>query len=230
MTEMVTNEVPASNAYLEKMNKFWRAANYLSACQLYLLDNPLLKKPLTPDMIKKKIVGHWGTVPAQNFVFVHMNRLIKLYDLDLILLSGPGHGGNFFIANDYLDGSYSEIYPNISQDEAGMQKLFKQFSFPGGVPSHCAPETPGSIHEGGELGYSIAHACGAIFDNPDLIAATVVGDGEAETGPLATSWQCNKFINPITDGVVLPILNLNGYKIANPTIFGRMSHQELVDF
>lgn len=230
MTEMVTNEIPASNAYLEKMNKFWRAANYLSACQLYLLDNPLLKKPLTPDMIKKKIVGHWGTVPAQNFVFVHMNRLIKLYDLDLILLSGPGHGGNFFIANDYLDGSYSEIYPNISQDEAGMQKLFKQFSFPGGVPSHCAPETPGSIHEGGELGYSIAHACGAIFDNPDLIAATVVGDGEAETGPLATSWQCNKFINPITDGVVLPILNLNGYKIANPTIFGRMSHQELVDF
>ena len=230
METMIEEKGPITDELLDKMNRYWMAANYLSAAQLYLLDNPLLKKPLTMDMIKKKIVGHWGTVPGQNFIFTHLNRAIKRYDLDLILLSGPGHGGNFFIANDYLDGTYSEVYPNVSQDEAGMQKLFKQFSFPGGVPSHCAPETPGSIHEGGELGYSIAHACGAIFDNPDLIAATVVGDGEAETGPLATSWQCNKFINPVNDGAVLPILHLNGYKIANPTIFGRLSHEELVDF
>ena len=221
---------PITDALLKKMDAWFRAANYLSAGQLYLLENPLLKKPLTLDMIKKKIVGHWGTVPGQNFVFVHLNRAIKRYDLDLILLSGPGHGGNFFIANDYMDGSYSEIYPNISQDEAGMQKLFKQFSFPGGVPSHCAPETPGSINEGGELGYGIAHAFGAVFDNPGLIAAVTVGDGEAETGPLATSWQCNKFLNPATDGAVLPILHLNGYKIANPTLFARMSHEEITDF
>ena len=221
---------PITDELLEKINKFWRAANYLSAGQLYLLENPLLKKPLTINMVKKKIVGHWGTVPGQNFVFAHLNRAIKRYDLDLILLSGPGHGGNFYIANDYLDGSYSEVYPNISEDEDGMAKLFKQFSFPGGVPSHCAPETPGSINEGGELGYSIAHAFGAVFDNPDLIAAVTVGDGEAETGPLATSWQSNKFLNPISDGAVLPILHLNGYKIANPTIFARMSHEEIVDF
>ena len=221
---------PITDELLERMNKWFRAANYLSAGQLYLLENPLLRKPLTIDMIKKKIVGHWGTVPGQNFVFVHLNRVIKRYDLDLILLSGPGHGGNFYIANDYMDGSYSEVYPNISEDEAGMAKLFKPFSFPGGVPSHCAPETPGSINEGGELGYGIAHAFGAVFDNPDLIAAVTVGDGEAETGPLATSWQSNKFLNPITDGAVLPILHLNGYKIANPTIFARMSHQEIVDF
>lgn len=221
---------PITEELLTKMNAYWRAANYLSAGQLYLLENPLLKKPLTWDMIKKKIVGHWGTVPGQNFVFVHLNRAIKRYDLDLILLSGPGHGGNFYIANDYLDGSYSEIYPNISEDEAGMQKLFKQFSFPGGVPSHCAPETPGSINEGGELGYGIAHAFGAVFDNPDLIAAVTVGDGEAETGPLATSWQSNKFLNPISDGAVLPILHLNGYKIANPTIFARMSREEMDSF
>ncbi len=221
---------PITESLLTRMNAYWRAANYLSAAQLYLLDDPLLKRPLTEADVKKKIVGHWGTVPGQNFVFAHLNRVIKRYDLDLILLSGPGHGGNFFIANDYLDGTYSEIYPNISRDEAGLQKLFKQFSFPGGVPSHCAPETPGSIHEGGELGYSITHACGAIFDNPDLIAAVTVGDGEAETGPLATSWQCNKFINPIGDGAVLPILHLNGYKIANPTIFGRLSHVELENF
>ena len=221
---------PITEALLTKMNAWFRAANYLSAGQLYLLENPLLKKPLTLDMIKKKIVGHWGTVPGQNFVFVHLNRVIKRYDLDLILLSGPGHGGNFYIANDYMDGTYSEIYPNISQDEAGMQKLFKQFSFPGGVPSHCAPETPGSINEGGELGYGIAHAFGAVFDNPDLIAAVTVGDGEAETGPLATSWQCNKFLNPASDGAVLPILHLNGYKIANPTLFARMSHEEITDF
>ena len=221
---------PITEALLTKMNAWFRAANYLSAGQLYLLENPLLKKPLTLDMIKKKIVGHWGTVPGQNFVFVHLNRVIKRYDLDLILLSGPGHGGNFYIANDYMDGTYSEVYPNISQDEAGMQKLFKQFSFPGGVPSHCAPETPGSINEGGELGYGIAHAFGAVFDNPDLIAAVTVGDGEAETGPLATSWQCNKFLNPATDGAVLPILHLNGYKIANPTLFARMSREEITDF
>ncbi|MBQ7678357.1 MAG: phosphoketolase family protein [Butyrivibrio sp.] len=221
---------PITDELLARMDRYFRAANYLSAGQLYLLENPLLRKPLTIDMVKKKIVGHWGTVPGQNFVFTHLNRAIKRYDLDLILLSGPGHGGNFYIANDYLDGSYSEIYPNISEDEDGMQKLFKQFSFPGGVPSHCAPETPGSINEGGELGYGIAHAFGAVFDNPELIAAVTVGDGEAETGPLATSWQSNKFLNPITDGAVLPILHLNGYKIANPTIFARMSHEELVDF
>lgn len=221
---------PVTDALLTKMNAYWRAANYLSAAQLYLLDNPLLKRPLQESDVKKKIVGHWGTVPGQNFVFVHLNRAIKRYDLNAILLSGPGHGGNFFIANDYLDGSYSEVYPNVSRDEAGLQKLFKQFSFPGGVPSHCAPETPGSIHEGGELGYVLAHASGAVFDNPDLIAVATVGDGEAETGPLATSWQINKFINPVGDGAVLPILHLNGYKIANPTIFGRLSHQELVDF
>ena len=221
---------PVTQELLTRMNAWWRAANYLSACQLYLLDNPLLKKPLTRDMIKKKIVGHWGTVPGQNFVYTHLNRVIKKYDLDLILLSGPGHGGNFLIANEYMDGTYSEVYPNISRDEAGMVKLFKQFSFPGGVPSHCAPETPGSINEGGELGYGIAHAFGAVFDNPDLIAVVTVGDGEAETGPLATSWHSNKFLNPIGDGAVLPILHLNGYKIANPTIFARMSHEEITDF
>ena len=221
---------PLCEEMLTKMNAYWRAANYLSAGQLYLLDNPLLKKPLSLDQIKKKIVGHWGTVPGQNFVYVHCNRVIKRYDLDMILLSGPGHGGNFLIANTYLDGSYSEIYPNISQDEEGMQKMFKQFSLPCGVPSHCAPETPGSINEGGELGYSIAHAFGAVFDNPDLIATVVVGDGEAETGPLATSWQSNKFLNPVTDGAVLPILHLNGYKISNPTIFSRIPHDEIEDF
>ena len=221
---------PLCEEMLTKMNAYWLAANYLSAGQLYLLDNPLLKKPLSLDQIKKKIVGHWGTVPGQNFVYVHCNRVIKRYDLDMILLSGPGHGGNFLIANTYLDGSYSEIYPNISQDEEGMQKMFKQFSFPCGVPSHCAPETPGSINEGGELGYSIAHAFGAVFDNPDLIATVVVGDGEAETGPLATSWQSNKFLNPVTDGAVLPILHLNGYKISNPTIFSRIPHDEIEDF
>lgn len=221
---------PLCQEMLDKIDAYWRAANYLSAGQLYLLDNPLLKEPLTMDQIKKKIVGHWGTVPGQNFVYVHCNRVIKRYDLDMILLSGPGHGGNFMIANTYLEGTYSEIYPNISQDEEGMQKLFKQFSFPCGVPSHCAPETPGSINEGGELGYSIAHAFGAVFDNPDLIATVIVGDGEAETGPLATSWQSNKFLNPVTDGAVLPVLNLNGYKISNPTIFSRIPHEELESF
>ncbi len=227
---MIPEKGPITDELLGRMDRWFRAANYLAAGQLYLLENPLLRKPLTIDQVKKKIVGHWGTVPGQNFVFVHLNRAIKRYDLDLILLSGPGHGGNFYIANDYLDGTYSEVYPNISEDESGMQKLFKQFSFPGGMPSHCAPETPGSINEGGELGYGIAHAFGAVFDNPDLIAAVTVGDGEAETGPLATSWQSNKFLNPITDGAVLPIMHLNGYKIANPTVFARMSHQEIVDF
>ena len=203
---------------LAKMDAWWRAANYLSACQLYLLDDPLLRRRLTERDIKKKIVGHWGTVPGQNFIYTHLNRVINEYDLDMIYLSGPGHGGNAMVAQDYLDGSYTDVYPNITRDAAGMQRLFKQFSFPGGIPSHVAPETPGSIHEGGELGYSLAHAFGAVMDNPDLIAACVVGDGEAETGPLATAWHGNKFFNPITDGAVLPILHLNGFKIANPTL------------
>ena len=209
------------------LDKYFRACNYLSVGELYLLDNPLLKRKLTMDDIKKKIVGHWGTVPGQNFIYTHLNRIIKKYDLSIIYISGPGHGGNAMIANTYLEGTYSEVYPNITEDEEGMKKLFKQFSFPGGVSSHVAPETPGSINEGGELGYSLAHAYGAVMDNPNLIAACVVGDGEAETGPLATSWHSNKFINPKTDGIVLPILHLNGYKIANPTIFGRMTDSEL---
>ena len=212
---------------IELLDKYFRAANYLSACQLYLLDNPLLKRPLKKSDIKKKIVGHWGTVPAQNFVYTHLNRVIKDYDLNMLYISGPGHGGNFLISNTYLEGSYSLKYPNITENEKGLKKLFKQFSFPGGVSSHAAPETPGSIHEGGELGYSLAHAYGAAFDNPDLIVACVIGDGEAETGPLATSWHSNKFLNPKTDGAVLPILNLNGYKISNPTVFARMSNKEL---
>ena len=209
------------------LDKYFRACNYLSVGELYLLDNPLLKRKLTMDDIKKKIVGHWGTVPGQNFIYTHLNRIIKKYDLSMIYISGPGHGGNAMIANTYLEGTYSEVYPNITEDEEGMKKLFKQFSFPGGVSSHVAPETPGSINEGGELGYSLAHAYGAVMDNPSLIAACIVGDGEAETGPLATSWHSNKFINPKTDGIVLPILHLNGYKIANPTIFGRMTDSEL---
>ena len=215
---------------LERLDSYFKAANYISACQLYLLDNPLLKRPLKASDIKKKIVGHWGTVPAQNFIYTHLNRVINKYDLDMIYISGPGHGGNFMIANTYLEGSYTEKYPDITQDLEGLKKLFKQFSFPGGVPSHVAPETPGSIHEGGELGYSLSHAFGAVFDNPNLIAACVVGDGEAETGPLATSWHGIKFLNRKTDGVVLPILNLNGYKISNPTIFSRMSNKELASF
>ncbi len=215
---------------LEKMDAYWRAANYLSAGQLYLLDNPLLREPLTADHIKKKIVGHWGTVPGQNFIYVHLNRVIKKYDLDMIYISGPGHGGNFMVANTYLEGSYSEVYPNISRDVEGMKKLFKQFSFPGGISSHVAPETPGSINEGGELGYSLAHAFGSVFDNPGMITTCVVGDGEAETGPLATAWHSNKFLNPATDGAVLPILHLNGYKISNPTIFSRISHDEIRKF
>ncbi|MBR5641471.1 MAG: phosphoketolase family protein [Firmicutes bacterium] len=214
----------------KQLDAWWRAANYLSAGQLYLLEDPLLKEPLTRDKIKKKIVGHWGTVPGQNFIYTHLNRVINEYDLNMIYLSGPGHGGNAMVAQNWLDGSYTEIYPNITQDVAGMKKLFKQFSFPGGIASHVAPETPGSINEGGELGYSLAHAFGAVFDNPDLIAACVVGDGEAETGPLATSWHSNKFLNPANDGAVLPILHLNGYKIANPTVFSRISHEEIESF
>ncbi len=215
------------NLMLERMDAWWRASNYLSAGQLYLLDNPLLREPLRPEQIKRKIVGHWGTVPGQNFIFTHLNRVINEYDLNMIYLSGPGHGGNFFIAQDWLDGSYTEYYPNIGQDVDGMKKLFKQFSFPGGVQSHVSPEIPGSIHEGGELGYSLSHAFGAVLDNPDLIAVCVVGDGEAETGPLATAWHSNKFLNPAQDGAVLPILHLNGYKIANPTILARIPQEEL---
>lgn len=221
---------PMTQEYLEKMEAYWRATNYIAAAQLYMLDNPLLREPLTRDQVKKKIVGHWGTVPGQNFVYVHMNRAIKKYDLDMILLSGPGHGGNFFVGNSYLEGHYSEIYPNVSQDREGMKRLCKQFSFPCGISSHVAPETPGSINEGGELGYSMAHAFGAVFDNPDLIATCIVGDGEAETGPLATSWHSNKFLNPATDGAVLPVFHLNGYKISNPTIFSHISHEEVESF
>ena len=221
---------PMTQEYLEKMEAYWRATNYIGAAQLYMLDNPLLREPLTREQVKKKIVGHWGTVPGQNFIYVHMNRAIKKYDLDMILLSGPGHGGNFFVGNSYLEGHYSEIYPNVSQDKEGMKRLCKQFSFPCGISSHVAPETPGSINEGGELGYSMAHAFGAVFDNPDLIATVIVGDGEAETGPLATSWHSNKFLNPINDGAVLPIMHLNGYKISNPTVFSHISHEEVESF
>ncbi|MBO5910210.1 MAG: phosphoketolase family protein, partial [Clostridia bacterium] len=216
-----------SGNYLKKVDAYWRAANYLSVAQLYLMDNPLLLEPLKSSDIKSKIVGHWGTVPGQNFIYSHLNRAIKKYDLNMMLLVGPGHGGNAFVSNAYLEGSYSEVYPTVSQDYKGMKKLCKQFSFPGGVSSHVAPETPGSIHEGGELGYSLAHAFGAVFDNPDLIASCIVGDGEAETGTLATSWHSNKFLNPVTDGAVLPILHLNGYKINNPTVLSRISREEL---
>ncbi|MGC8540790.1 MAG: phosphoketolase family protein [Phycisphaerae bacterium] len=216
-----------SKEMLVKLDAYWRAGNYLSVGQIYLYDNPLLKEPLKLEHIKPMLLGHWGTTPGQNFIYTHLNRVINKYDLDMIYLSGPGHGGPAVVGNVYLEGTYSEIYPNISQDEAGMKRLFKQFSFPGGIPSHAAPETPGSIHEGGELGYSISHAFGAVFDNPDLIAACVVGDGEAETGPLATSWHSNKFLDARTDGAVLPILHLNGYKISNPTVLARIEHEEL---
>ncbi|GAB4242282.1 MAG: phosphoketolase family protein [Stanieria sp.] len=212
---------------IQKINAYWRAANYLSVGQIYLYDNPLLKEPLKLEHIKPRLLGHWGTTPGLNFIYVHLNRVIKAQDLDVIYIAGPGHGGPGLVANTYLEGTYSEYYPNISQDEAGMKKLFKQFSFPGGIPSHVAPETPGSIHEGGELGYAVSHAYGAAFDNPDLIVACVVGDGEAETGALAASWHSNKFLNPVTDGAVLPILHLNGYKIANPTVLARLSYEEL---
>jgi xylulose-5-phosphate/fructose-6-phosphate phosphoketolase len=215
---------------LQKMDAYWRAANYLSVGQIYLYKNPLLREPLRREHVKPRLLGHWGTTPGLNFIYVHFNRLIKKYDLDAIYIAGPGHGGPGMVANTYLEGSYTERYPNITQDEDGLQRLFKQFSFPGGIPSHAAPETPGSIHEGGELGYALSHACGAAFDNPELVVCAVVGDGEAETGPLATSWHINKFLNPARDGAVLPILHLNGYKIANPTVLARLTDEELTKF
>jgi xylulose-5-phosphate/fructose-6-phosphate phosphoketolase len=218
---------PLSPELLRQMNAYWRAANYLSVGQIYLLDNPLLREPLRIEHVKPRLLGHWGTTPGQNFVYVHMNRVIKEHDLDAMYISGPGHGGPGVVANTYLEGTYSEVYPNVSQDEEGMRRLFRQFSFPGGIPSHVAPETPGSIHEGGELGYSLSHAFGAAFDNPGLLVCCVVGDGEAETGPLATSWHSNKFLNPVSDGAVLPILHLNGYKIAGPTVLARIPPEEL---
>ncbi len=218
---------PLSERELQLINAYWRAANYLSVGQIYLFDNPLLREPLKLEHIKPRLLGHWGTTPGLNFIYAHLNRLIRIHDLNMIYVTGPGHGGPGLVANTYLEGTYSEVYPHISRDEEGMRRLFKQFSFPGGIPSHVAPETPGSIHEGGELGYSLSHAYGAAFDNPDLIAVCVVGDGEAETGPLATSWHSNKFLNPARDGAVLPILHLNGYKIANPTILARMDESEL---
>ncbi len=218
---------PLDADLLRKIDAWWRAANYLSVGQTYLFDNPLLKQPLKKEHVKPRLVGHWGTTPGLNFIYVHLNRVIKQQDLNMIYVIGPGHGGPGIVANTWLEGTYTEIYPNMSQDEAGMKRLFKQFSFPGGIPSHVAPETPGSIHEGGELGYALSHAYGAAFDNPDLIVAAVVGDGEAETGPLATSWHSNKFLNPAKDGAVLPILHLNGYKIANPCVLARISHEEL---
>lgn len=224
------NTKTLTESELKQLNLYFDAANYLAVGQLYLLNNPLLKDPLSIKDVKPRLVGHWGTIPGQNFIFMHLNRVITKYDLNMIYLVGPGHGGQTAVTNAYLDGTYTEIYPNITQDESGLQKLFKQFSFPGGISSHVAPETPGSIHEGGELGYTLAHGFGAILDNPDLIAACIVGDGEAETGPLATSWNVNKFFNPITDGVVLPILHLNGYKISNPTVFSRMSHADIKNF
>ena len=215
---------------LRRLDAYWRAANYLSVGQIYLFDNPLLREPLKLSHVKPLLLGHWGTVPGQNFIYVHLNRAIKKYDLNMIYISGPGHGGPALMSNVYLEGTYSEVYPNISQDEAGMKALFKQFSFPGGISSHVAPTTPGSIHEGGELGYSLSHAFGAVFDNPDLIVACIIGDGEAETGPLATAWHSNKFLDPITDGAVLPILHLNGYKISNPTVLARVDEKELDQF
>ena len=227
---METNAKTLAPEMLHKMDAYWRAANYLSVGQIYLYDNPLLKRPLTLADVKHMLLGHWGTTPGQNFIYVHLNRVIKKYDLDMIYVSGPGHGGPAVVGNTYLEGTYSEIYPNISQDEAGLRRLFIQFSFPGGIPSHASPECPGSIHEGGELGYSLSHSFGAVFDNPNLVVACVVGDGEAETGPLATAWQSNKFLNPITDGAVLPILHLNGYKISNPTILARIEREELEQF
>src|SRR5687768_7609353 len=214
-------------ADLSLVDAYWRAANYLSAGQIYLMDNPLLTEPLAPEHIKPRLLGHWGTTPGLNFVYAHLNRVIGERDLEMLFVTGPGHGGPALLANTWLEGTYSETYPDVPRDGEGMRRLFRQFSFPGGVPSHVAPEVPGSIHEGGELGYSLAHAFGAAFDNPDLIVACVVGDGEAETGPLATSWHAGKFLNPRTDGVVLPILHLNGYKIANPALLARPPREEL---
>jgi len=225
-----TEQTALSAEDLSHIDAYWRAANYLSVGQIYLYDNPLLRQPLAPRHIKPRLLGHWGTTPGQNFVYAHLNRVIRKYDLDMFYIAGPGHGGPALVANTYLEGTYSERYPEVSMDEAGLKRLFTQFSFPGGIPSHVAPETPGSIHEGGELGYSLSHAYGAAFDNPDLIVACVIGDGEAETGPLATSWHSNKFLNPVTDGAVLPILHLNGYKIENPAVLARIGREELEEY
>ncbi len=226
----LTTPVPApvlTPDELRRMNAYWLACNYLSGGMIFLRDNPLLREPLKPEHIKNRLLGHWGSDPGQSFIWVHLNRLIKKYSLDVIYISGPGHGAPATLANGYLEGHYSEVYPECSQNAQGMLTLFRRFSFPGGIGSHCTPETPGSIHEGGELGYSLSHAFGAAFDNPNLIVACCVGDGESETGPLATSWHSNKFLNPIRDGAVLPVLHLNGYKIANPTIPARITHDEL---
>src|SRR4051812_12256692 len=219
--------MPLAAEELSLMERWWRTANYLSVGQIYLLDNPLLREPLTRDHVRPRLLGHWGTTPGLNFLYAHMNRIIRQRDLGAIFITGPGHGGPGLVASTYLEGTYSEVYPHIGQDEEGLRRLFRQFSFPGGIPSHVAPETPGSIHEGGELGYALVHAYGAVFDNPDLVALCVVGDGEAETGPLAASWHSNKFLNPARDGVVLPVLHLNGYKIANPTVLDRIPRDEL---
>ena len=212
---------------LQLIDAYWRAANYVSVGQIYLLDNPLLREPLEPQHVKPRLLGHWGTTPGINFVYAHMNRVIRNWDLNAIYVIGPGHGGPAAVANAYLEGTYTEMYPHVTRDVEGLRRLFRQFSFPGGIPSHVAPETPGSIHEGGELGYALSHAYGAVFDNPDLLACCIVGDGEAETGPLATSWHSNKFLDPVGDGAVLPILHLNGYKIANPTVLARIGDDEL---
>src|SRR3954449_1008592 len=219
---------PLAERELALIDAYWRAANYLSVGQIYLLDNPLLREPLRAEHTKPRLLGHWGTTPGLNFLYAHMNRAIRARDLNAIFVTGPGHGGPGLVANTYLEGTYSEVYPNIGRDEEGLHRLFRQFSFPGGIPSHVAPETPGSIHEGGELGYALVHAYGAALDNPPLVVCCVVGDGEAETGPLATSWHSNKFLDPVHDGAVLPILHLNGYKIANPTVLARIPHEELV--
>ena len=231
MNKAEDTPVPAalSSDLLEKMNAYWRAANYLTVGQIYLQDNPLLETPLKLEHIKPRLLGHWGTTAGLNFIYVHLNRLIKERDLNMIYIIGPGHGGPGLVAHSYLEGSYTERFPNIERSRDGMLRLFRQFSWPYGIPSHVAPETPGSIHEGGELGYSLVHAYGAAFDNPDLIVACIIGDGEAETGALATSWHSNKFLNPARDGAVLPILHLNGFKIANPTVLARISREELTD-
>src|ERR1700726_3344485 len=227
MTQSAAPRAALDPEELRNMDAYWRAANYLSVGQIYLCDNPLMKLPLALTHIKRMLLGHWGTTPGQNFLYTHLNRAIKKYDLDMIYMSGPGHGGPAVVSGTYLEGTYSEVYPNVGQDEAGLKRLFTQFSFPGGIPSHASAECPGSIHEGGELGYSLSHAFGAVFDNPKLTVACVIGDGEAETGPLATAWHSNKFLNAATDGAVLPILHLNGYKIANPTLLARIPEGEL---
>src|SRR5947199_4749939 len=226
-TRSTVTATPLSAEELRNTEIYWKACNYLSLCMIYLQENPLLKEPLRPEHIKNRLLGHWGASPGLAFTYIHLNRLINKYDLNVIFLAGPGHGAPGVLGPVYLEGTYSEIYTDKSEDEEGLREFFKQFSFPGGIGSHCTPETPGSIHEGGELGYVLSHACGAAFDNPDLIVAAVVGDGESETGPLATSWHINKFLNPIRDGAVLPVLHLNGYKINNPSLLARISHEEL---